>query len=135
MGRRGRAGAPVKRLIAALACVLFAFAASACAREAPQLREVAVAELPQEARDTLALIRKGGPFPYRKDGTTFGNFEKRLPLRSRGYYREYTVPTPDARDRGARRIVAGQGATGDVRTSGEYYYSADHYRTFRRIRE
>jgi ribonuclease T1 len=125
----------VNRLLVALVCVLCAFAVSAVAREAPQLHEVEFADLPKEARDTLALIRKGGSFPYRKDGTTFGNFEKRLPLRSRGYYREYTVPTPGARDRGARRIVAGQGATGDARTSGEYYYSDDHYRTFRRIRE
>ena len=130
----------MKRLLVALVpvalvCVLGTFVVSAVAREAPPLHEVALAELPKEARDTLALIRKGGPFPYRKDGTTFGNFEKRLPLRARGYYREYTVPTPDARDRGARRIVAGQGATGDARTSGEYYYSDDHYRTFRRIRE
>ena len=119
----------------------FAFLASSAvtldvrAREAPQLREVAVAELPKEARDTLALIRKGGPFPYRKDGATFGNFEKQLPTRTRGYYREYTVPTAGARDRGARRIVAGAGASGDVRTSGEYYYTDDHYRTFRRVRE
>ena len=130
----------MKRLLVALvpvalACVLCAFTASVVAREAPLLQEVAVAELPKEARDTLALIRKGGPFPYRKDGTTFGNFEKRLPPRARGYYREYTVPTPGARDRGARRIVAGRGAAGDARTSGEYYYTDDHYRTFRRIRE
>ncbi len=125
----------MNRLRVALACVLCAFATSAVARESPPLREVAVAELPKEARETLALIRKGGPFPYRKDGATFGNFEKHLPLRARGYYLEYTVPTPGARDRGARRIVAGQGATGDARTSGEYYYSDDHYRTFRRIRE
>ena len=135
MGGRGHAGITVRRLLVALACALFAFSASVVAREAPQLHDVAVAELPKEARDTLALIRKGGPFPYRRDGTTFGNFEKRLPLRSRGYYREYTVPTPGASDRGARRIVAGHGATGDARTSGEYYYSDDHYRTFRRIRE
>jgi len=135
MGRRVREGDRVNRLLVALACALFAFAASAVAREVPSLREVAVVELPKEARETLALIRKGGPFPYRRDGTTFGNFEKRLPLRSRGYYREYTVPTPGARDRGARRIVAGHGATGDARTSDEYYYSDDHYRTFRRIRE
>jgi ribonuclease T1 len=118
----------VKRLL--LALLAGAVALSACARE---LREVPAAELPQEARDTLALIKKGGPFPYRQDGATFGNFEKRLPLQARGYYREYTVPTPGARDRGARRIVAGAG--GDARTSGEYYYTNDHYRTFRRIRE
>lgn len=93
------------------------------------------AALPGEARETLALIKQGGPFPYRKDGSVFGNFERRLPVRTRGYYREYTVPTPGARARGARRIVAGQGAAGDVRISGEYYYTDNHYRSFRKIRE
>jgi ribonuclease T1 len=101
--------------------------AAASAREAaPAMPEINAAELPKEARDTLALVRRGGPFPYRKDGATFGNFERQLPVRARGYYREYTVPTPGARDRGARRIVAG---------GGEYYYTDDHYRSFRRIRE
>lgn len=88
-------------------------------------------QLPREARDTLALIRRGGPFPYEKDGTVFFNRERLLPARPRGYYTEYTVPTPGARNRGARRIVAG----GDPRVSGEYYYTRDHYRSFRRIRE
>jgi ribonuclease T1 len=123
------------RRLFALLCALCIVTACACAREAPQLRDIALADLPTQARDTLVLIRKGGPFPYRKDGATFGNFEKRLPPRARGYYREYTVPTPGARDRGARRIVAGVGTGGDVRTSGEYYYTEDHYRSFRRIRE
>jgi ribonuclease T1 len=100
-----------------------------------RIQDIDVAELPAEAFDTLARIRKGGPFPYRKDGTVFGNFERRLPLQERGYYREYTVKTPGSRDRGARRIVAGEGDTGDVRTSGEYYYTDDHYGSFRRIRE
>jgi ribonuclease T1 len=124
----------VVRLLLALVCAC-AVALPAAGREAPQLREVAITDLPKEARDTLALIRNGGPFPYRRDDATFGNFEKRLPARTRGYYREYTVRTPGARDRGARRIVAGAGVGGDVRTSGEYYYTDDHYRTFRRIRE
>ncbi|MCX7891580.1 MAG: ribonuclease [Burkholderiales bacterium] len=110
----------------------FAVPVAAAARALP---EVAAAELPAEARATLAAIRAGGPFPYRKDGSVFGNFEKRLPERPRGYYREYTVPTPGAKDRGARRIVAGEGSGRDVRTSGEYYYTPDHYRTFARIRE
>jgi ribonuclease T1 len=106
------------------------------AREAQYLREVVLADLPVEARETLRLIRQGGPFPYpRKDGTTFGNFERRLPLQPRGYYREYTVPTPGRRDRGARRIIAGEGRVGNVARSGEYYYTDDHYRSFRRIRE
>lgn len=97
---------------------------------------VSLAELPLEARHTLNLIKHGGPFPYpHKDGSTFNNFEKRLPRQARGYYREYTVPTPGSRDRGARRLVAGSGRSGNVATSGEYYYSDDHYRSFRRIRQ
>ncbi|MBI4984531.1 MAG: ribonuclease [Rhodocyclales bacterium] len=88
---------------------------------------VATADLPPEARDTLRLIAAGGPFPYKRDGVVFGNREKRLPLKPRAYYREYTVPTPGAKDRGARRIIAGD--------AGERYYTGDHYRTFRRIRE
>lgn len=95
---------------------------------------IAVAELPPEGRRTLAAIQAGGPFPYAKDGAVFGNFEKRLPRQPRGYYREYTVDTPGARNRGARRIIAGEGPRRDVRTSGEYYYSDDHYRSFRLIR-
>jgi guanyl-specific ribonuclease Sa len=83
--------------------------------------------LPPEAHATLALIQSGGPFPYRKDGSVFHNRERLLPERPRGFYREYTVPTPSARDRGARRIVAG-GQPPVV-----FYYTADHYRSFRRI--
>lgn len=120
-------------LLAALALALGAAFAVARGQPAPPVPEVALADLPAEARATLALIKRGGPFPYRKDGATFGNFERRLPPRARGYYREYTVPTPGARDRGARRIVSGAGE--DARASGEYYYTDDHYRTFRRIRE
>jgi ribonuclease T1 len=101
--------------------LVLAFAASACSGE------VALDELPPEARHTLALIKAGGSFPHERDGATFHNREGRLPARGRGYYREYTVRTPGARDRGARRIVAG----GD----GEVYYTHDHYRTNRSIRE
>jgi ribonuclease T1 len=89
--------------------------------------DIEVKALPPEARQTIALVRAGGPFPYARDGAIFGNRESRLPRRSRGYYREYTVKTPGARDRGPRRIVTGRG--------GEYYYTEDHYRTFRRIIE
>jgi ribonuclease T1 len=88
---------------------------------------VALGELPREARATIALIRKGGPFPYARDGAPFGNREANLPPQKRGYYREYTVKTPGVRNRGARRIVAGSG--------GELYYTDDHYNHFRRIRE
>lgn len=85
------------------------------------------AGLPDEAIRTLRLIDAGGPFPYDRDGTVFQNREARLPARPRGYYREYTVPTPGSRDRGARRIVSG----GDP--PAEFYYTDDHYRSFRRI--
>ncbi|HMM53572.1 MAG TPA: ribonuclease domain-containing protein [Candidatus Desulfobacillus sp.] len=117
-----------------LLSLLLILPVAACQARPEAMRTVQATSLPQEARDTLALIRKGGPFPYRKDGAVFGNFEGRLPARPRGHYREYTVPTPGARDRGARRIVAGSGNTDDPRTSGEYYYSDDHYRSFRKIR-
>jgi ribonuclease T1 len=116
----------------------FGSGAPADAREQARANAVvtiALADLPPEARDTLKRIERGGPFPFpRKDGSTFGNFEKRLPIQPRGYYREYTVPTPGSRDRGARRIVAGSGPDNDVARSGEYYYSDDHYRSLRRIR-
>ena len=88
---------------------------------------IARGELPREAQQTLRLIERGGPFHYRRDGVVFGNHERRLPDRALGYYREYTVPTPGRRDRGARRIIAGR--------PGEHYYSSDHYRSFRSIRE
>lgn len=84
-------------------------------------------DLPREAVETIALIQQGGPFPYRKDGTVFQNRERLLPQKPRGFYREYTVKTPGARDRGARRIVTG-GDPPEV-----YYYTSDHYRSFRQI--
>ncbi len=97
--------------------------------------EISAASLPAEARETLKAIKNGGPFPYRKDGAVFANRERKLPGRPHGYYTEYTVRTPSERDRGPRRIVAGRGAQRDPATSGEYYYTDDHYTTFRRIRE
>ncbi|MFF5937784.1 ribonuclease domain-containing protein [Streptomyces sp. NPDC012508] len=86
---------------------------------------VQAGDLPAEARATLELIERGGPFPYEKDGATFSNFERILPEHKRGYYREYTVRTPGERDRGPRRLVTGQG--------GEVYYTDDHYETFREV--
>jgi ribonuclease T1 len=91
-------------------------------------------KLPEQAQDILKRIRTGGPFQHpRKDGSTFGNIEKRLPKQPRGYYKEYTVPTPGAKNRGARRIVCG----GDVRSSATStcYYTDDHYNTFKQILE
>ncbi len=101
------------------------------AREALPLESIAARDLPKEAQQTLALIKQGGPFPYAKDGVVFGNYEGVLPKRKRGYYHEFTVKTPGARNRGARRIITG----GEPTASGEYYYTDDHYATFRRIRE
>lgn len=83
--------------------------------------------LPVEAHEVLERIARGGPYEHRQDGGTFQNRERRLPSRPRGYYREYTVETPGSNDRGARRIVTG----GDPPS--EYYYSDDHYRSFRRF--
>jgi ribonuclease T1 len=144
------------RLLQKLAWFSFAFAFSALAMargDAPQsqtqaqAQEIRVAELPQEARETLQLIRRGGPYPHERDGVTFGNYEKLLPAAQRGHYREYTVMTPGLRHRGARRIVVGcerQRAVSpspgvlrlaQCRDGGEFYYTADHYRTFRRIVE
>lgn len=100
------------------------------AQAKPEMGEpalVRLAELPSEARETLRLIRRGGPFPYARDGVVFGNYERVLPPQPRSYYHEYTVPTPGVRHRGARRIVCG--------IVPECYYTPDHYRTFRRIRE
>lgn len=82
--------------------------------------------LPQQAQETILLIERGGPFPYDRDGITFGNRERLLPIRADGYYREYTVVTPSSSDRGARRIIAGQG--------GELYYTDDHYESFKRVK-
>jgi ribonuclease T1 len=92
-----------------------------------ELPTISLSDLPSEAKQTVGLIKQGGPFPYPKDGITFGNREGRLPTHRKGYYREYTVKTPGSRDRGARRIVAG--------SEGEFYYTDDHYRTFKLIKE
>lgn len=117
-----------RRLAAALlATVLLVMGSFAAGRGPAAIPEMAAAELPAQARETIALISRGGPFPYERDGAVFGNFEKQLPPQSRGYYREYTVRTPGVKNRGARRIVAGRG--------GELYYTADHYQSFRRVKE
>jgi len=118
-----------------LALILTALCASPPALQAKESPAatgavVALAELPVEARQTQALIQKGGPFPYRKDGSTFGNRERQLPAKPRGFYKEYTVKTAGSPDRGARRIVCG----GSRRTEPEAcFYTADHYASFRRI--
>ena len=92
---------------------------------------IAASQLPREARDTLNSIAAGGPYRYAKDGIVFGNFERVLPRRPRGYYHEYTVRTPGARNRGARRVVCG----GPPRQIDNCFYSDDHYTSFKRIIE
>jgi len=87
--------------------------------------DIEVKLLPPEARQTIALVKAGGPFPYSRDGIVFNNREGQLPKKARGYYHEYTVKTPGERDRGARRIISGR--------EGELYYTDDHYRTFKRV--
>jgi ribonuclease T1 len=105
------------------------------ARDVPSIigdsAQISSTELPKEALQTLALIRKGGPFPNEKDGVIFGNREKQLPKQRRGYYTEYTVVTPGAKNRGARRLVVG----GEPQTSYEIYYTDDHYQSFKRVKQ
>jgi ribonuclease T1 len=119
------------RALAAFSLGLAFVATGALAQRGPAPEhpagEMRAADLPAEGRATLALIHKGGPFPYAKDGAVFGNREGLLPKQKHGYYREYTVRTPKVRTRGARRIVKG--------SAGELFYTADHYNSFRRIRE
>lgn len=91
---------------------------------------VSLTALPPEAQATERLIRAGGPFPYPKDGGVFGNRERQLPAQRRGFYREYTVSTPGAKNRAAKRIVCGGY---QVTTPQTCYYTDDHYATFRRI--
>jgi ribonuclease T1 len=121
------------------ACVIgfagFGFADRTFAKDVPNYStdgtQVSSVDLPKEASQTLALIRKGGPFPYEKDGVVFGNREKQLPKQPRGYYTEYTVKTPGAKNRGARRLVVG----GEPQTSKEIYYTDDHYQSFKRVKQ
>jgi ribonuclease T1 len=114
----------LKSIFAAL--MLFISAATAFAFS----NDVALQQLPKEAQSTYALIQQGGPFPYEKDGTTFGNRERLLPQEKRGYYREYTVKTPATKNRGAIRIVCGGIKP---KTFDSCYYTNDHYASFKRI--
>ncbi|MBU1426572.1 MAG: ribonuclease [Gammaproteobacteria bacterium] len=114
-------------LFGLLLCLPFVQAHSLHAPADATPSAIAISELPPEAQATMQLIRQGGPFPYPRDGVVFGNYERILPLQPRGHYHEYTVKTPGAHNRGARRIVCG--------VVPECYYSDDHYRSFYRITE
>ena len=116
---------------AVLTAATFALLGAVAVARAPSSDEIGLAELPAEARDVLGRIKGDGPFRYDRDGIVFGNREHRLPPQSRGYYHEYTVPTPGASNRGGRRIVCG----GPRTAPHACYYTSDHYQTFRRIRE
>ena len=74
---------------------------------------------------TLARIGRNERLEFPNDGTVFQNRERRLPQKSRGYYREYVHPTPSLRGPGPQRVVQGDG--------GETYYTPDHYRSFQRL--
>ncbi|MEO8304121.1 MAG: ribonuclease [Betaproteobacteria bacterium] len=118
-------------LVALLLVATVGLATAAFARSAPPPVDVMLVDLPREAQDLFVLIGKGGPFRYSRDGVSFGNRERLLPLMPKGYYREYTVRTAGARDRGARRMVCG----GPSKAPEACYYSDDHYQSFRRIRQ
>ena len=131
--------------------LFFSFASAVQARghhshDVTSVSTIAVAELPAEGRETLQLIKRGGPFPFPRDGVVFGNYEHALPQQVRGYYHEYTVKTPGAHNRGARRIVCGVAPArgrpmgspllrSDPYALPECYYTGDHYRSFYRIKE
>ena len=119
-----------------LATMLLIAALGAClagryvlAKTSTAIEEIRIAALPAEARAALSRIDAGKPLPYERDGVVFGNRERLLPAKPRGYYHEYTVKTPGERTRGARRIVCG----GSIASTAECYYSDDHYQSFRRI--
>lgn len=119
----------LKKYVFLVAALLFSLPLFAKGPEALAL--IRVSDLPVDAQKTLVQIKQGGPFAYAKDGVVFGNYEKQLPRQTRGYYHEYTVRTPGVRHRGARRIISG----GEPASSGEYYYTDNHYATFSRIKE
>ena len=137
MGQAARAGSKLSQWVLALLLVVIGAAwgsqqaLAKDTRSVDNLPVIALAELPEQGQRTWRLIHAGGPFPYEKDGTVFGNRERLLPPRARGYYREYTVKTPGSRDRGARRLVCG----GAPRTPDACYYTPDHYASFRRVVE
>ena len=122
----------LKSVLAGLAITGLVFSGSVLAKGAELtgvISAIAVAELPAQGKEIYALIHRGGPFAHEKDGTVFGNRERLLPLEKRGFYHEYTVSTPGAKTRGAKRIVCG----GQAKAPEICYYTADHYASFRKI--
>ncbi|MFM6986150.1 MAG: ribonuclease domain-containing protein [Hydrogenophaga sp.] len=135
VGRRGGQLASAIALVVALAAGVGTFWVQARTPDTAPLQgwayaTMAYGELPIQGRQVMERIRQGGPFRYEKDGTVFGNRERLLPAQGRGYYREYTVPTPGLSHRGARRIVCGGQ---EPRTPDACYYTEDHYASYRLI--
>ncbi|WP_086825425.1 ribonuclease domain-containing protein [Allokutzneria sp. NRRL B-24872] len=114
-------GALIPAVASAAPSALSAAAQPACGDTASYTKKN-LSELPREATDTVNLIKKGGPYPYPQDGTTFGNRENLLPKCAADYYKEFTVKTPGIGHRGAKRIVTG--------SASEFFYTADHYKSF-----
>jgi ribonuclease T1 len=121
----------MKRLKVWFLLATLLFSVNAFARSFTLPETISVQKLPVEAQWTLRLIKHGGPFPHDKDGAVFGNYEGVLPKQKRGYYHEFTVHTPSSRNRGARRIITG----GGLAAPREFYYTDNHYATFKRIKE
>jgi ribonuclease T1 len=77
--------------------------------------------------ETLKRIDAGERIErFRNDGISFQNREGRLPKKPAGYYREWVHPTPKLPGPGPQRVVTGE--------NGEAYYTADHYKSFKKIR-
>ena len=128
MSRRRRTSWPLVALLALVVALAIGYGIKAAGdgSKASPIPTVALSSLPPQAATTIHLIEAGGPFPYpRDDGVVFHNNEHRLPSEPDGYYHEYTVPTPGASDRGARRIITGR--------AGQFWYTGDHYETFERV--
>jgi ribonuclease T1 len=118
----------IKKCLVFLLTLALSFSAVA---KGASLPTIAFTDLPKEAQKTVVLIKQGGPYPFPKDGVVFGNYERVLPKQKRGYYHEFTVKTPGAHNRGARRIIVG----GALEQPSKFYYTDDHYATFKRIKE
>jgi ribonuclease T1 len=133
-----RMGIGSRKLVATLALTAVAIGTAVVQARSPSdpvlpgsaVASVALGGLPPQGQEVMEQIRQGGPFRYEKDGSVFGNRERLLPGQKRGYYREYTVPTPGLSHRGARRIVCGGQKP---RAPDACFYTADHYTSFRLI--
>ena len=135
LSRSGLARASAATLLALAAFSGSVTATLALSTTSAVAADMALTDLPKEGKTTHALILKGGPYPYPKDGVTFGNFENNLPKQKRGYYKEFTVPTPGAKNRGARRIVCGaETREWNKNNLAACWYTGDHYQTFQKIK-